>query len=375
MKTAIRTTIALAALSVVAQAAPFLAVGDSAELFLTGTAGVRSDDNVLLSANSKSDTIYQFAPGLDLVFGNNSLTKGHVFYKETSDRYTNHSTLNTNLSSFGLASAYDDQKLKMNLDSSFDQLAQNTVDTQAANPDSLSRRDIFKINGGSEIGMTDKSSIGASVSYEDTDYIKRIFDDSKITTVPVNYYYEVSPKVDMSFGYRYRNTKLHSGFNSNDSFYSVGARGEFTPKLSGSVAIGYSQRTFSKGIKSEKTPGIDSSLTYAASEKTTVRFGVSNDFGVSGVGAAQRNLSYNFGVQSKMSEEWSAGVNLSYRAIRYLGAGSRTDDYFEGGLNATYVINQVVNIVGGVTYRKNDSDLTGSNFDNTVYSLAANFRY
>ncbi|MFA5262903.1 MAG: outer membrane beta-barrel protein [Opitutaceae bacterium] len=375
MNTALKYTVALAALSLAAQAAPFLAVGDNAELFLTGTLGIRADDNVLLSNNKKSDIIYQVSPGLDLVFGNNALTKGHLFYKLTSDRYSDHSILDTNLSSIGFTSAYDDQKLKMNLDASFDQLAQNTVDTVIPNGDSFARRDLFKVSGGSEISMTEKSSIGAGVSYDDTKYIKSGFDDSKITTIPVNFFYEVTPKVDMSFGFRYRDTKLTTGSDSRDAFYSIGARGEFTPKLSGTLAVGYTQRTFSKNIDSESTPGIDTSLTYAASEKTSIRFGVSNDYGVSGTGATQRNMSYNFGVQSKLSEEWSTGFTLSYRSIAYLGTGSRTDKYFEGGLNATYMINAVVSVVGGYTYRNNDSALAGSSFNNSVFSLSANFRY
>jgi hypothetical protein len=102
---------------------------------------------------------------------------------------------------------------------------------------------------------------------------------------------------------------------------------------------------------------------------------VSNDYGVSGTGATQRNMSYNFGVQSKLSEEWSTGFTLSYRSIAYLGAGSRTDKYFEGGLNATYLVNAVVNVVGGYTYRNNDSALAGSSFNNSVFSLSVNFRY
>lgn len=375
MKTVITSAAVLSALCITASAAPFLAVGDSAELFITGVAGVRSDDNVLLSSTKKSDVVYQLAPGLDFVFGNNSLTKGHATYKLTSDRYTDHSTLDTNLSSWDFVTNYDDKKLKVDFNAGFDQLSQNTVDTAVLNGDGLARRDVFTGNLDSEASLTDKSKVGVGVNYVDTNYLKKGFDDSKITTVPVNYYYEVTPKVDMSLGFRYRETELDSGINSHDAFYNVGARGEFTPKLSGDVAVGYTQRTFNKGIKSENTPGLDSSLTYTASEKTSVRFGISNDYGVSGTGATQRNMSYNFGVQNKFSEEWSAGVNLSYRSIAYLGTGARTDKYFEGSANVTYVINQIVNISGSYTYRNNDSVLSGSSFNNSVFALAANFRY
>jgi hypothetical protein len=69
------------------------------------------------------------------------------------------------------------------------------------------------------------------------------------------------------------------------------------------------------------------------------------------------------------------GGNLSYRSIGYLGKGARTDNYFEGSLNATYTYSTLVNFVAGYTYRNNSSVLVGSGFNNSVFSLTANLRY
>ena len=66
MKKYTRLIIALAALSSVVQAAPFLAIGDGAELFATGTLSVRADDNIFLSSKTTSDTIFDINPGLTL---------------------------------------------------------------------------------------------------------------------------------------------------------------------------------------------------------------------------------------------------------------------------------------------------------------------
>ena len=101
MKTALRSVVTIAALCLAAKAAPFLAMGDSAELFITGTLGIRADDNVLLAANKTSDVIFETSPALYLVYGNNSLTKGHLFYKENINSYIDRDDLNTTLSSVG----------------------------------------------------------------------------------------------------------------------------------------------------------------------------------------------------------------------------------------------------------------------------------
>ena len=55
--------------------------------------------------------------------------------------------------------------------------------------------------------------------------------------------------------------------------------------------------------------------------------------------------------------------------------GGRTDDYWEGQLGTTYVVNANIRIVGAYAYRNYSSDLGSSEFKNNVFSVAANFRY
>src|ERR1700745_2390934 len=97
---------ALAVLS--AKAAPFMAVGDNAELFVTGSAQVQFDDNIYLDAsNQTKDTSLSFTPGVDLVFGKGSATKGNVYYREEIRRYNDHDAQNTNLANVGINSNFD----------------------------------------------------------------------------------------------------------------------------------------------------------------------------------------------------------------------------------------------------------------------------
>jgi len=371
MKNLFRTVVAAASIGLTAQAADFLAMGDNAELFLTGTLGVRSDDNVLLSNTKTDDVIFEFAPGLELAYGNNSLTKGRIFVKETMTRYGNEDQLNTELTSAGLTSNYDDQKTKLSFSTSWEQSAQNTVDVRA---NFLVRRDIFRIAGSGEVGMTEKTKIGVGFNHESTDYMRTGFDDSKISTVPVNVYYELTPKVDASLGYRMRTNMLDTGIDSKDAFYNVGLRGEFTAKFKGSIAVGYTSRDMDVG-DDKSSFGLDSTFTYLASEKTSVNLGLSNDFGVAGTGTSQRNGTMSLGVSTKVSEDLLFGVNALYRNIRYLGTGSRTDKYLEGTATVTYVVNQVTSLSGGYTFRRNESNLSGGDFQNNVFFVAASIRF
>jgi hypothetical protein len=185
----------------------------------------------------------------------------------------------------------------------------------------------------------------------------------------------VLPKLAVSGGFTYSDTQLNGGgIGSKDYFYNVGARGEFTPKLTGTFSIGYTQRKMDIG-PNQNTMGVDSSLAYAVDEKTSLQFGVNNGFGVSGSGQNERNLTWNVGFQSKIAEDWSVGSTLSYRTINYLGAGAHTDNYFEGSLSAKYTYSNAVNFTAGFTYRNNSSSLVSSTFQDKVFSIAANIRY
>lgn len=372
MKTAIRSILALSVTGVAVQAASFLSLGDSAELFLTGTVGVRSDDNVLLANDGDSDVIFQISPGLDFVYGANAINKGHIYYKEDISRYSDNSDLNTSLSTVGMNHAYNDEKTKLTFDTYFSQIAQNTYDVRA---NYLVRRDVFHAAGNAELGLTQKTSFGLGGSYENTNYKRTGFDDSKIYNIPVDYFYKVTPKIDLGAGIRFRDTNLDTGTDTKDYFYNVSLRGELTPKLSGKIAVGYITRDYADTRSDDDSVGVDASLTYAYDEKTAFLVGVNNDFGNSSAGSSQRNTVYSVGFQSKISDTWSGGASVSYRAIKYLVALPRTDDYVEGTLYATYSVSAQFSLSASYTYRDYSTDLAGYDFSNNVFSLSANIRY
>lgn len=374
MKNITRLIAATALCVTASHAAPFLAIDDNAEIFLTGSVGVRADSNIYLSPSDTDDTVIDFSPGFQLVFGQSALVQGSLTFTENITRFSSHDELNDSLSSVGFNTNYDDGKSKLTFNTSFNELNQNSVDT-TANADFLIRRDVFAIGGTGEVSVTEKSSVSVGVQYQQSDYELGQFSDSRVVTLPVNYYYEVSAKVDASFGYRYRQRWESIGFDTKDHFISVGARGEFTPKLSGQVAVGVTQRSFehkAMRLDDKSLLGLDATLVYLASPKTSVQFGVSNDFDTNSQGQQQKNFVVRLSASTKISAEWSVTTGISYRSINYY---TRIDDYFEGHIGATYTVSNNVSVTGALSFRSNESDLVSSNFDAHVFSLAANFRF
>lgn len=362
----IRTLAASMATFAAAHAAPFLALGDGAELFLTGTIGVRADDNVLLASNATSDTIFDFNPGVELVFGRGSLTSGSFRFVENIARYSDNSRLNTELSSLGFNSKYDDGKTTFRTLVAYDQLNQNSPGVTG-----LTRRNVFAGGVDAEVSVSEKSSVGIGLAYSNTDYRRVGYSDLRTVTLPIDYYWAVSPKVDLSLGYRFRDSDVQIGLDSKDHFFRLGFRGEFSPNMTGSVKVGVGQRKFS-GAGSEDILDLDAALDFKVSAKTTFRLTASNDFNVSGQGQQQKIFSFGGTLISQVSDVLSLQAGLNFGKYDYY---TREDDYVEGLLGLNYAVNRYLRISAAYAYRNNDSALAGGDFRNNVFSLAAHLRY
>jgi hypothetical protein len=366
MKNFILIMLASVSLAAFSHAAPFLAVGDSAELFLTGGIAVRVDDNVFLDKTDVSDVIFEITPGLDYTFGKDAQVQGSLTTAIALANYSANSDLNTALFSSNYGSRFDDGKLKLDVNLGYNELNQNAPDIRG-----LTRRDIFSMGTNAELEFSPKTSVGGGVAFSQEDYKRKTYGDSDTLTVPVNVYYELSPIVDLSFGYRFRDYEIDLGADSVDHSFNVGARGEFSPKLTGNFTVGLGTRELSPG-GNKSLLGIDATFAYELTPKSSLQFGVNNDFGTAPQGQQQENFSVNGAVTTKLTEEWSINGGLSFRAIDY---GTRTDDYWEANVGAAYIVSANVRVVGAYVYRNYSSVLTPSEFKNNVFSIGASLRY
>jgi len=360
-----------------ASAAPLLAVGDNAQLFFTTAAAVKSDDNIYLNnKGAVSDTIWSLQPGLELDFGHNASTQGRLSYAEDFLRYTSHSTQNKSLANVGLVSGYSDGKSKLDFNASYVELAQNDVTI----PGFIVDRNLTDIKLSGETAVSQKTAVGVGVAYDKTAYGPASYIGTEEYSVPLDAYFEITPKLQASAGYRYRTVSFsHSIPDAKDNFFNVGARGEFTPKLTGQLRVGYNTRSMS-GQAKQNGLGVDSGFTYAFSEKTGINFGMTNDFNASAFGQSTKDRNLFINADNKIDDQWSWNVGLSYRTIDYpVGrsgvAIATTDNYLEGSVGVAYVYNTHLNFQAGYLRRHNSSDLSSATFSNNVFSLGANIRY
>jgi hypothetical protein len=363
-------------------AAPFLAIGDNAELFVTADAIAAYNDNILLASSAEEeDVVFTFRPGFDLQFGKNSLVKGYVAGTTTLTSYTDNDELNNQLFGIGGRATYDNGRLSLGANASFNQLDQPTIDV-IPTAAKLVERHVTTAGVEGEVVLSEKVSIGAGVSYNHTDYKDAAYTDQFSYTVPLNAYYELTPKVDLSAGVRYNRTDLDGPpatppvADQYDSFYyNVGARGSFTPKLSGSFSVGYTTRSANAGQNDDDSVGADASLAYAYSEKTQFNLTLGRNFSNSASGGSSyEDSQISLRVVNAIAVDWRLSASATYRVLDYQTT-DRKDDYIEGSVGATYIINGHLDASLGYTYRQNSSDAAGADFENNLVSLSLSARY
>jgi polysaccharide biosynthesis protein VpsM len=373
-KLSFRLLATFASLGAITSARAFVATGPDDELFATGVASAQANDNLFLSHNNqKSDGVFDLVPGLEFDYGKNSLAKGLLSIDEDFQLFGSDSNLDTELTNAVFNLAYSDDKTKLNLDATFHQADQATRDVHQVG--SLVKRDLYHADATGEVSLTDKSSVGGGVVYDDTDYLRTGYTDWQWVKIPVKYYYEVEPKVDLSAGFTFQNNQLGTGgINSDEYFYNVGARGEFTPKLTGQLNVGYAQLEPDRG-GSRGGFGVDSSFTYAYSPKTSFTFGANNDFGYSAVlGQVYRLFGLSGSVNTTLSDQWKANAQFSYGNYDYLTTIQK-DNFYNGEVGLTYVFSTNISLTGSYNYIEDSSNITLDSFTDNLFTLSVSFRY
>lgn len=374
MKSSIaRNLLAVALLGAVSQARAEIKLSPDASLFVTADASLAYNSNVLLSnTGEKSDEVYDITPGLLAVWGQGSDMKGQLSVAEDFNGYFSNTGLNADLFRGDFQSKYDDGATKVDAAGFFHQVDQATRDVRGGN--SLVHRDVSNAVLSGESAIDAKNSVKLGFSYDDTQYKTSAYTDWQQDQVFADYYFKVEPKLDLSAGLTYKDNQLGSGgLNSTEYYYNVGARGELAPKLTGEFSVGYntielSHRSTRSGL------GLESKFTYSVDEKTNIFFGANNDNGYGGDGNAYKNFGINGGFETAVSDQIKLGATLSYARYGYT-TELRTDEFYQGQVNATYIVSKLISLTAAYAYAENSSTASGGSFTDNIFTISAKIRY
>lgn len=367
-----RTFVALALFAVChLHAAPFLSIGRNAELLLTGVASVRYDDNIFLDeTEAQSDVLYSIIPGLEYGY-DGGLTQLTAELSDQFLRYIDNSDLDADLLTATLEIVREGANSRLVVRAGYHEYGQNSLN--ALSTSQTVRRNTTEgvVNG--EISVGGRTRLAGGVNYDRARYPGTGFIGSEALQFPVDVYYALSAKLDLSVGYRYRTNKIENGLrDSKDQFFNVGARGQFTPKLTGQVRVGLTERSFDAGGNDSQV-GAGADLVWFYSPKSTYRLTVSNDFTNSAIGVSQTQLSISLDGRFEFNDVWSTGAVLTFSSDDY--ETGRKDDFFVGDFSLVYRLQDNISFQGAYIFRKNNSNVATLDFTNNVLSLATSIRY
>jgi len=363
----------LAAFPLLATAEPLISFGRQVPLYITGNATLRHDDNIFLRAtNEEDDLIFIFAPGADLQFVGSD-TKAGVTYTHQWISYMTNTDLDSDLDSFTGMFSHQRPRSRWSLDGAVVELDQNNFN--ARNFEESARRTVSEVSAAASWDVTAKTSVGTGTSFERTEYESTRFVGNTVWEVPVDWYYAVSPKMDLSAGYRIRQTKLKATDNdSKDHFLNVGARGRFSSKLEGQVRVGVTQRRPETG-ESSSLLGLSSTLTYAVTPKTTFELNAANDFSSAASGVSQKVLRLGVTGRFELSMRWSVNSSVNFDSSEYLDRNARKDDFIVASVGIAHALTANSSFEVSYLHRKNRSNFEVVNFDNQVVSASASMRF
>ena len=399
------------ALPTFSAAAPLVSVGDNVDVFFNGATSLRWSSNVFRNnTNEVEDVTFSVKPGFDINIGRGlSNADFSIITRYELLRYDDLSDLDTELLSIAAKGAYKTSRLELNGLVSFDEYQANSGDEQAI--DALVKNEVTAANINGEYRTSPKFSVAAGVRYNDKvytndgEYFENNFADREKTSVPLDVYYELTPKLDLSFGYTYDNTEVGdvalvgaeggavlrttSEYETESHFFNLGARGQLLPKLSGFFKVGYSVRsaddsdivTLPDTINllsqtNRKDKGIlatDANFTWTVNPKLKARFNLSSDFGVGGDGGATEITRFGGSLSYKVDAQISARVNASSTSTDY--DSGREDDQFLYGASLSYRPNQFWSISGGYSFADFNASDDSRSYTSHVLNLSASLRY
>lgn len=373
-------------------AAPMVAIGDNAALFVTGVVGITYQDNVFRTEMNRVDDIFfRVQPGVELQFGSRGAASAALFASGEILRYTDQTGLNNELLHLLLTASLDEQVYQLSFLASYDERSINSLDRASEITDASGiARDLkdTAVHLHSRYAFSNLTSMSAGLLFNRRDYNDVGLAGSESFSIPVSLFYEVSPVLDARFGYQWRKVDIIGVTDAfvdsyRDNHFTVGLVGELgSPLFVGDLSLGWMERKFRGDISmfpfaNRKINSItyDVGVTYNATNSSyTLRLErdyMTSIFGGQNFSRSQISLLGRF----PLVPMWSATAMVGYSFSDYSNSDREQDDYF-GRVGVHYTPNEYIRVSATFSHNRVDgSGLQSSDYRANTFSVSATLRY
>lgn len=365
-----------------ANAQPLLKLSEDAHLHFIGDLSFVYDDNLLLwSEGNVSDSYVVFSPGLELRLLQEGSASAVLRYQHEFLVHQDYDEFDDDFSDLDFAVSYDSGVLMANgyvryresysRGWELDQIGDISGD--------LIKRDQFGIGGSLKYELSQLTAIKAGIDYSETDYKDDRYVGNDDFSIPVTYYYQVRPNVDLTAGIRYRNTQTTNANEFDDWYYYIGAVGElFSPVVTADLTIGYQNRENKLNNADTGSATYNLSFIYTGNPKIVSYLTLSQDYRTSAVGGASyvfssASLGSSYAISSTVGVNGSIAFGQSDYDQITPDAIAREEDTWILRLGASYRPNDYFTVNAFYNYRDVDGNFL--NYSQNEISVTASLRY
>lgn len=383
MKLSLKHTASLCASAAVtlAHAAPFIQLAENTHLHLLADADIVYESNLFQSSfNEVSDEYLVFSPGVELRIASEGAASAVLRYQHKFTYYNDFNELNNDYSDLSLQARYNSGRIMASGSVTYQELFSDLFDVVNLNGELIEREKIG-IGGNVRYELSELTAFKVGANWAEVDYRNPIYTDYEEISVPLNFYYKIRPRVDLTAGVRYRETDVSGGnllsSDTEDLYYFVGAVGElFSPVLYADISIGFQERDYDMGNRSDDSASYDITFIYTGDVKTTVYAGLSRDYRTSAIGGQSYAFtSASLGARYNFSESIGLNAGFVYGENEYSNS-PRAEDMMILNFGASYHPNDMLSLSASYKY----TDVEGKNifsadYDNNEFRVSASLRY
>lgn len=241
------------------------------------------------------------------------------------------------------------------------------------------------LDGRFEHLTTEKLGFRLTGAYSKSDYLTAGYSDIENYGLGAHVLHVYSPKLNLLAGIHQNESWTKPGATrrrsagSRDWRYTVGAEGEFAPKVKGEASVGVVQRSFKgTGFTDGDELFLAGLVTWAAAEKTSFTLRARRDVSLSAADQAVKSFNVSVSVShalaQKLDVEGSVGYDHS-NYVGFLGASKRDDDGMIYRARLNYTLNDRVSFDVSTGYRNSTSNFAAATYDRFNFGAGVSARF
>lgn len=230
-----------------------------------------TDPSTLLFGPKEGDLIVNADPGFSLTLGQNEINTFSLTYGHQHRFYTDHSEVSSGDHTLSLSGAVTSGKVRASTSHSFSYLTgiQGGVSLIVEQNSRIALSDSLRVN----FDITPKSDVYVNASYRLLDQDESsLFSDSSQWNIAGGYGFKYSENLrlfsQLSYGISETSPQVGTPLDWDFMGGSIGAEGDFTEKLTGTVQFGYQRRSSDLTGISDGAPTVTAELEQILGDRT-----------------------------------------------------------------------------------------------------------